>query len=134
VAGKKCRAAATESELCFFHSNPNKAVELGRIGGRKNRHGSADSGEPLLLIETAKQVRDTVGRLVNDMSLGKLSPRLAAAMASLLNLQLRAIEATTGNQEFPDWKSIFWKPNRLQTVHRMEFSAENPDPKKMPTR
>jgi hypothetical protein len=22
--------------LCFFHANPNKAVELGRIGGKKN--------------------------------------------------------------------------------------------------
>jgi Family of unknown function (DUF5763) len=37
-AGKPCRAAATEGGLCFFHANPSKAVELGRIGGLKNRH------------------------------------------------------------------------------------------------
>ena len=84
AAGKSCQAAATESGLCFFHSNPNKAAELGRIGGRKNRRGSADTGDPQLSIETAKEVRDTVSRLVNEMSLGKLSPRLAAGMASLL--------------------------------------------------
>jgi len=36
--GRPCRAAATEGGLCFFHANPNKAVELGRIGGRKNGH------------------------------------------------------------------------------------------------
>lgn len=33
--GKRCGAAATEGGLCFFHANPDKAAELGRIGGRK---------------------------------------------------------------------------------------------------
>jgi len=33
-AGKPCRAAATSGGLCYFHANPNKAAELGRIGGR----------------------------------------------------------------------------------------------------
>ena len=33
-SGKPCRAAATAGGLCFFHANPNKASELGRIGGR----------------------------------------------------------------------------------------------------
>jgi len=36
--GKPCRAAATEGGLCFFHANPNKAAELGRVGGRKSRY------------------------------------------------------------------------------------------------
>ena len=30
--GSPCRAAATEGGLCFFHANPNKAAELGRVG------------------------------------------------------------------------------------------------------
>ena len=34
--GKPCRAAATAGGLCFFHANPDKAAELGRIGARKN--------------------------------------------------------------------------------------------------
>lgn len=32
-SGKRCGAAATAGGLCFFHANPNKASELGRIGG-----------------------------------------------------------------------------------------------------
>jgi Family of unknown function (DUF5763) len=37
-SGNPCRAAATAGGLCYFHANPNKASELGQIGGRKNRH------------------------------------------------------------------------------------------------
>jgi len=37
-------------------------------------------------------VRDAVARLIADIYSGKLQPRLAAGLAPLLNLQLRAIE------------------------------------------
>ena len=93
-AGKPCRAAATEGGLCFFHANPTKASELGRIGGRKNRHAAAEAADPLPTLDNAIAVRDTVGRLIADVYSGKLHPRVAAGLAPLLNLQLRAIETT----------------------------------------
>ena len=37
-------------------------------------------------------VRDTVARLITDIYSGNLQPRMATGLASLLNLQLRAIE------------------------------------------
>jgi hypothetical protein len=40
--GEPCQAAATEGGLCFFHSNPKKASELGQIGGRKNRRHTVE--------------------------------------------------------------------------------------------
>ena len=46
-SGKPCRAAATEGGLCFFHANPDKASELGRIGGRNKGHASGESADPL---------------------------------------------------------------------------------------
>jgi len=93
-SGKPCRAAATSGGLCFFHSNPNKASELGRIGGSRNRHSGAESVDPLPKLETAVAVRDTVARLIEDVYSGKLHPRIAAGLAPLLSLQLRAIETT----------------------------------------
>ncbi|MGH9515281.1 MAG: hypothetical protein ACRD3P_06345 [Terriglobales bacterium] len=89
-AGKACRAAATAGGLCFFHGNPNKASELGRIGGRKNRH-TAQNVEPLPTLDTAVAVRDAVNRLIRDVYSATLDPRVAAGLAPLLNLQLRAI-------------------------------------------
>jgi len=91
--GKPCRAAATEGGLCFFHANPKKAAELGRIGGRKNgrKVGVLD---PLPDLDSVSAVRDAVKRMIAEVYAGKLHPRTAAGLAPLLNLQLRAIEKT----------------------------------------
>jgi hypothetical protein len=91
-AGKACRAAATDGGLCFFHTNPNKAAELGRIGGRSNRHAVAGGGDPLPTLDNAIALRDTAGRLIADVIAGKVHPRVAAGLAPLMNLQLHAIK------------------------------------------
>jgi hypothetical protein len=39
-------------------------------------------------------VRDTVDRLIADVYAGRIHPRVAAGLAPLLNLQLRAIETS----------------------------------------
>ena len=93
-SGKPCCAAATDGGLCFFHANPNKASELGRIGGRRNRRTAAENADPLPTLDNANAVKDTVARLIHDVLSGKLHPRTAAGLAPLLSLQLRAIETT----------------------------------------
>ena len=91
--GKPCRAAATAGGLCFFHANPNKASELGRIGGRKKSH-TVESSEPLPTVDNAIAVRDLVARLIADVHAGRIHPKIAAGLAPLMNLQLRAIETS----------------------------------------
>jgi hypothetical protein len=91
-AGKPCGAAATAGGLCFFHANPNKASELGRIGGRSKRHAAAESGDPLPTVDNAIALRDTAGRLIADVIAGKVHPRVAAGLAPLMNLLLHAIK------------------------------------------
>ena len=94
--GKRCRAAATPGGLCFFHSNPNKASELGRIGGRSKGGGTRAVGqsEPLPTLITVAAVLDAVARLITDVHAGRLHPKVAASLGPLLNLQLRVIETT----------------------------------------
>jgi hypothetical protein len=92
--GKACRAAATDGGLCFFHANPNKAAELGRIGGRSKRPTVPEKAEPLPTLNSAVAVRDTVDRLIADVYAGKLHPKVAGGLAPLLQLQLRALDAT----------------------------------------
>ena len=94
-SGKPCRAAATAGGLCFFHANPKKASELGRIGGRSNHHVVAGNSDLLPALDNALAVRDTVARLISDVLAGKIHPRVAAGLAPLLNLQLRAIETAS---------------------------------------
>jgi len=78
--------------LCFFHANPNKASELGRIGGRSKHNSAAEDGDPLPTVDNAVAVRNVVARLIAEIHAGKVHPRVAAGLAPLLNLQLRAIE------------------------------------------
>jgi hypothetical protein len=92
-SGEPCRAAATSGGLCYFHTNPNKASELGRIGGRSKGH-AVETGVPLPKLDTAIAVRDLVAQLIADVHSGKLHPKIAAGLAPLMTLQLRAIETT----------------------------------------
>ena len=41
-----------------------------------------------------KGVLEAAGRLIEDVYSGKISPRIAGCVAPLLNLQMRAIQAT----------------------------------------
>ena len=92
-SGKPCRAAATEGGLCFFHANPNKAVELDRIGEKKNGHLQVGLDLPPCL-DNAMAIRDTVARLIADVYAGKLQLRIAAGLVPLMHLQLRVLEKT----------------------------------------
>ena len=78
--------------MCFFHANPNKAAELGRVGGRKNRHYLPGSADPPQDLTTAKAVRDECARLIEYVYTNKITPRVATCLAGLLNLQMRAIQ------------------------------------------
>jgi hypothetical protein len=71
-----------------------KASELGRIGGRSKRHSGVEAVDALPTLDNALAIRDTVARLIVDVYAGKIHPRIAASLAPLINLQLRAIETT----------------------------------------
>ncbi len=68
--------------------------ELGRIGGRSKRPAAAEGSDPLPTLDTVSAVRDTGARLFADAYSGKLRSSVARDLATLLNLQLRAIERT----------------------------------------
>lgn len=104
--GKPCGAAATKGGLCFFHANPNRASELGRIGGRSKRPPTPETADPLPKLETVIAVRDFGARLIADVCAGRVQPRVAACLTPLLNLQMRAIETT----------DLEWRIERLEKL------------------
>lgn len=93
-SGKPCRAAAMAGGLCYFHANPNKASELGRIGGQKNRRVSVEPIDSIPALDTAIAVRNKTAELIEGISSGRVDPRIGSGLAPLLSLQLRAIETT----------------------------------------
>jgi hypothetical protein len=128
-SGKPCRAAATRGGLCFFHANPNKASELGRVGGRSKRPSAAETVDPLPKLETAIAVRDAVARLIADTYAGRLQPRIASGLAPLLNLQLRAIETTDLERRIAKLEKLLAKKENGSGGH----SAAPPLPSDLPS-
>ena len=88
--GAPCKAAATPSGFCYLHSDPNRAAQLGREGGRRNRHFIEDSARPLPALDSVTNIRIAVGSILEDIYTGRVHPRKAAAMAPLLGVLLRA--------------------------------------------
>ena len=123
-SGKPCGAAPMEGGLCFLHANPNKARELGRIGGRKKHTFAYATPESLAPLDNAVAVRDALARWIPDLIAGKLPPKIATPLASLLNLQLRAIEAI----EVPNLKEQIAEAKKcLAEIEGVTIDALMPD-------
>lgn len=90
--GMPCGAAATETGYCFFHSHPEKAAELGRSGGRNNRHVVLDDPRPLPPLKDAAAIKQAIAQIIEDVYAKRLSAKTAAGMAPLINTLLRTIE------------------------------------------
>src|SRR4051794_27941335 len=86
--GKRCRAAPTESGFCFLHSKPGLAAEIGRAGGRKNRHVVSDELRPLPSVDTIEGVKQAVAQMIGDVYSKRLPPKMAAGLAPLINTML----------------------------------------------
>jgi hypothetical protein len=91
-AGKPCPAPATPTGLCFFHDNPEKAVELGRRGGLKNRHVRPHEDVEMPPLNTAEDVRGMLAKLAQDVRNRRVDPRVASSLSQLATTLLKAIE------------------------------------------
>jgi len=89
--GLPCRAFATPSGYCFFHSDPDRATELGRAGGRKNRHVSENPLPPLPTLETVDDVRAAVAQVTGEVRARQLDATTAKVIILGLNLTLRIL-------------------------------------------
>ena len=66
--------------------------------------------DPLPNLDSAIAIRKTVARMISDVYEGKLHPRIAAGLAPLMHLQLRAVEKT-------ELEKRLTKLERLPSIH-----------------
>ena len=78
--------------LCFFHANPEKAAELGRRGGLKNRHVRPHEDVELPPLNTAEDVRSMLAKAAQDVRNRRIDPRVATSLGQLATTLLKAIE------------------------------------------
>jgi hypothetical protein len=93
-SGTPCAAAPTPTGLCFFHGNPNKASELGRIGGKRNRSVKEENRDPVLRLDGAASASERLESLYHDVKTGSIKPPVANMLMKLTDLQVRLQEKT----------------------------------------
>ena len=80
-SGDRCRAKPHKNGLCFFHSDPEKAAELGRKGGRRNRHTYQTPLQLISAPESAGDVKRMLAESMVEIRAGKMDPSSAARSA-----------------------------------------------------
>jgi hypothetical protein len=112
-AGFRCRAPAVSGkQYCSLHSDPTRAVKLGRKGGAKNRHRCPPFSEPVSVPSTAADVKKLLAEAIGQLRAGRLDPKIATSLAYVSGPLIKAIE--TAELEL-----------RVQTLERELFDETN---------
>jgi general stress protein YciG len=91
-SGKRCRAKPHKNGLCFFHSDPQKAAELGRKGGKGNRRTFEAPVAHVTAPESAGDVKRMLAESMAEVRTGKMDPKLGTTLAYIGASLLKAIE------------------------------------------
>src|SRR5208283_908447 len=97
-SGARCKAKPHKDGLCFFHSDPKKAAELGRKGGRRNRHTYETPPERVAVPESAGDVKRMLAETMADIRAGRMDPKLGSTLGYLGIALLRAFEVADFEQ------------------------------------
>lgn len=93
-AGRQCAAPVIRDNVyCALHSDPQKAAELGREGGRANRHIFETPSQEVVPLESVGNVKRMLAQTMANVLAGKIDPKLGTTVAYMGIALLRAYEA-----------------------------------------
>lgn len=98
--GTDCRAAAVKGTLfCALHRDPNRAAEIGRMGGLRNRH-YVDT-EPVIITppKTPEDATNVLCRVMVDLRARKIDPKIAHTLTYMTRVLIDAFAATNMQKE-----------------------------------
>jgi hypothetical protein len=111
--GSRCEVAPlANSEFCFFH-DPSKAAErraAQALGGQGNRMKTLDEQFPDMKIETGGDRIAVVGTSINLVLKGQIDPRVAHAVACLLNIAIRQAQQNELEERIKHLEALHEKP------------------------
>jgi hypothetical protein len=102
-AGNPCKAIPFAKGLCAFHVDPNRAAQLGRMGGQKNRRIIPDSAsEAISIPRTAEAVTNLLAETMAGIHARRLDPKIGNVMAYLGTALLNAFETAELERRIAD--------------------------------
>lgn len=91
--GSQCRARALVGQnYCSLHSDPERAAELGRRGGRRRAIFDPEELKQFSAPNTAHELVAVLAESIVDVRAARLEPKAACAIALLATNWLRARE------------------------------------------
>lgn len=128
-SGKPCRAAATEDGLCFFHSHPNKAAELGSIGGKRNRRVGAGSADPLPPMDCAKAIVENLDWIYDGVRRGAIAPKVATTLLHVITAKERFTDKMVSERQMAAMQDDLRTLKSMIQIRDIEaLSSENEEP------
>jgi hypothetical protein len=92
-SGQPCRAPATNSGFCYIHSQLGRAAEIGRLGGRKNRHLSSErEGRIMKVPQNSEDGTRLLAETIARVKAGLIDPEIGRVLGSLASILLKAYE------------------------------------------
>jgi general stress protein YciG len=92
-AGRHCAAPAVRGKnYCSLHADPDRAAELGRKGGARNRKMYNDGARNVAVPESASDVKRMLAETMADVRAEKMDPKLGTTLGYLGTALLRAFE------------------------------------------
>ena len=126
---KPCRAPATENGLCYLHAHPEKAAELGRVGGQRNRHVLDTQLSHLPPLDSVSNVICALAQVSVELYAGRLHPKAARALSPLLSSLMRGLGMEQELRELRDQlKQLRERVDKLHTENGMPFSEAGERP------
>jgi hypothetical protein len=93
AGGSQCRGRAlTGKKYCLIHSEPRKAAELGRRGGRRRTVYSADDLNDLPAPKTPADALELLAQSMVDVRMGKMDPKCGTTLAYMMVAYLKVME------------------------------------------
>jgi hypothetical protein len=94
-AGRPCAAPAVRGGIyCALHANPERAAQLGRKGGRKNRRTYEANQWEGSAPRNACDVKNLLAEAMAEIRAGRMDPKLGTTLGYLGTLLLKAIETS----------------------------------------
>src|SRR5208283_3983703 len=115
-SGARCKAKPHKDGLCFFHSDPKKAAELGRKGGRRNRHTYETPPQPVAAPESAGDVKRMIAESMAEVRAGKMDPKLGTTLAYIGTSLLKAIEMADIDHRLERLEHVLEREGATQTT------------------
>ena len=105
-AGRQCAAPVIRGGIyCALHADPERAAELGRKGGARNRKVYVDGKQEVSIPKSVGDVKNMLAETMAGVRSGTIDPKIGTTIAYVASALLRAFE---GDPPVPaEWPNIY---------------------------